>query len=907
MTTTLGRLESKEVDQANGSVFLTSYTYVGLKTTINASGLTMHRIYNGLEQLVETQDAEGGYTRYSYDSAGNPIAVQDAALSTITAQYTALGHKLWVDDPNMGLKNFSYNAAGEVLSELDANGDSITLDHDVLGRLTERRVNGVLRGSWHYDNPAADKGLGLLDYEDSHPGSDGSGLQKHYAYSTTASGRKDLTKVTHRFYTNSNPSNATDYVMDYYTDSFYARPKGVRYPGGVGVGYLYNNRGFVTHEVDASSTYVIREVTARDSRNQIITGNLTDGTLNYSAEYYDASGQTKSISVSGGSGLVHDLYYEYDFFGNLQFQRTNYSGATSTETFVYDDLHRLTQSSRTLPGSTSVINYDYDATGNLTLKSDYATSYTYSPSRPNAVSSIMKISGGSVSFSYDANGNMTVGDGKTLSYNAFNKPTSITAGGVTADFYYGSDLSRYKQTKSNGETTLYIDKSMEIVTVGTTTDYRHYLSDVAILTKTGDLNDPIPAVSYLHKDRLGSLVTITDATGAEVQARGFDPFGKPRDGDWADRNPPTLDGVLTERGFTGHEHLDESQLIHMNGRVFDYNLGRFLSVDPIIQSPGDSQSVNPYSYIMNNPLSGTDPSGYAPCGEVVKEGEVCQVEVKETYKEFGSRLTKTRTRTFTIANNGVQPIAMPGSDRATFDRLEIAMNGGKPEEGAGAELRPTPVKIGEWKANDRMCSQYGVRCQDEQFLYDPFAPSALEVAVGDVLGVLSGKADDGYTYNTITKDIVDKPLDTKLNAVVGTISVFIPVTRFNSAAGRVTVGAGAWTTTSLLDGGVRALVAPNMVKHHIFNVFRGSSPKSQKYRDFFKMHGIDLDAHTVLLTVNEHKLVHQAGNNWTTQWKRWIDANPNATTKDVYQQAGRMMDAHGLSGKPIVHYRDTTP
>ncbi len=48
----------------------------------------------------------------------------------------------------------------------------------------------------------------------------------------------------------------------------------------------------------------------------------------------------------------------------------------------------------------------------------------------------------------------------------------------------------------------------------------------------------------------------------------------------------------------------------MNGRVYDYNLGRFLSVDPFIQDPGNSQSMNPYSYIMNNPLSGTDPSGY---------------------------------------------------------------------------------------------------------------------------------------------------------------------------------------------------------------------------------------------------------------------------------------------------------
>lgn len=59
----------------------------------------------------------------------------------------------------------------------------------------------------------------------------------------------------------------------------------------------------------------------------------------------------------------------------------------------------------------------------------------------------------------------------------------------------------------------------------------------------------------------------------------------------------------------------------MNGRAYDYNLGRFLSVDPFIQSPGNSQSMNPYSYIMNNPLSGTDPSGYtAECEDALGKG-----------------------------------------------------------------------------------------------------------------------------------------------------------------------------------------------------------------------------------------------------------------------------------------------
>jgi hypothetical protein len=59
----------------------------------------------------------------------------------------------------------------------------------------------------------------------------------------------------------------------------------------------------------------------------------------------------------------------------------------------------------------------------------------------------------------------------------------------------------------------------------------------------------------------------------------------------------------------------------MNGRAYDYNLGRFYGVDPIIQFPTNSQSLNGYSYLMNNPLAGTDPTGYATCD--VKQASSC--------------------------------------------------------------------------------------------------------------------------------------------------------------------------------------------------------------------------------------------------------------------------------------------
>ncbi len=72
----------------------------------------------------------------------------------------------------------------------------------------------------------------------------------------------------------------------------------------------------------------------------------------------------------------------------------------------------------------------------------------------------------------------------------------------------------------------------------------------------------------------------------------------------------TTIGNAIRHGFTGHEHLDSVGLIHMNGRVYDPVVGRFLSADPFIDWGLGTQGVNRYGYVGNNPLSFTDPSGY---------------------------------------------------------------------------------------------------------------------------------------------------------------------------------------------------------------------------------------------------------------------------------------------------------
>ncbi|MFA0814022.1 RHS repeat domain-containing protein, partial [Microbulbifer epialgicus] len=203
----------------------------------------------------------------------------------------------------------------------------------------------------------------------------------------------------------------------------------------------------------------------------------------------------------------------------------------------------------------------------------------------------------------------------------------------------------------SGKTTLYIDKLFEKITGGGETQYRHFIGDIAVLTTTEKGSDVTHQIGFSHRDRLGSTAAVADEAGNLKESHSFDPFGKPRQGNILDKETAILESAYSTRGFTDHEHLDDVELIHMNGRAYDYNLGRFLSVDPVIQSPGNSQSLNPYSYIMNNPLAGTDPSGYTPDCTQGDDGAItCTGPVKVS--QTGSRIKRTETGSVTMDTNG---------------------------------------------------------------------------------------------------------------------------------------------------------------------------------------------------------------------------------------------------------------
>jgi RHS repeat-associated protein len=94
-----------------------------------------------------------------------------------------------------------------------------------------------------------------------------------------------------------------------------------------------------------------------------------------------------------------------------------------------------------------------------------------------------------------------------------------------------------------------------------------------------------------------------------VERLSYDPWGQRRNVNWS--AAAGLISAFTHHGFTGHEHLDAVGIVHMNGRLYEPRLGRFLQADPTVQFADNPQNLNRYSYVLNNPLSFTDPSGYS--------------------------------------------------------------------------------------------------------------------------------------------------------------------------------------------------------------------------------------------------------------------------------------------------------
>lgn len=577
--------------------------YDGLKETItNSKGQVSVRVMNARGKLVSTTDPNLGVTTFTYDPAGNLLTTTDPAGNVTTMTYDLRGYKLTMTDPDLGLINYRYNVLGELKEQdtpnLRAQSKKIAMSYDVYGRTISRDDAGVV-STWTYDT--CTKGVGRLCTASA------PGYSRSLAYD--ALGRESTETVT----------LDTTYVTTMTYDGN-GRLSTVAYPSGLKIQNNYTTLGYlssVTDFVGGNAYWTANTVDAAGALTKETLGNslVTQRTFDPNTRLVT----NVKTGTAANATSIQNMTFGYDSLGNLQSRADTVNGLT--ETFGYDSLNRLTTTTTTvfqgaavattLPaGAPPHLALTYDGIGNITTKSGVGTyAYNYVPTGrtarlPHAVSSA-----GSNSYTYDANGNMLSGASRTLTWTTFDAPLSIShTSGASAAFSYGPEHQRVKQV-SNLDTTYYVSSIFEKVVAGAVISQRAYIraggNVIAVQTKQGSTIQ----TRYLHKDHLGSTVAITNEAGGIVESFGYDSFGVRRNANGTARSSPALVSGIT-RGYTGHETLDYLGLVHMNGRVHDPVLGRFLSADPMIQNADQSQELNRYTYVGNNPLSSTDPSGF---------------------------------------------------------------------------------------------------------------------------------------------------------------------------------------------------------------------------------------------------------------------------------------------------------
>ena len=280
-------------------------------------------------------------------------------------------------------------------------------------------------------------------------------------------------------------------------------------------------------------------------------------------------------------------------------------------TFGYDFLDRLTS----VTGAYSQ-SFAYNQIGNITSMTISGTTsdYTYSAAHPHAVTAV-----GSISYAYDSNGNMTTRGSQSFTWDAENRLTGIsdTIGGYS----YDGDGNRVMKTE-NSVMTVYPNRYYEKdITNSVITTY-YYLGDKLVANRQGT------TLNYILQDHLGSTSATANSSGTQIAALAYYPWGGTR----------TSSGDLsTDKKFTS-QRLDSTGLYYYGARYYDPAIGRFISADSQIQidsslptgssnlcinlagmsnhskvaevPPLNPQSLNRYSYVLNNPLKYIDQQGH---------------------------------------------------------------------------------------------------------------------------------------------------------------------------------------------------------------------------------------------------------------------------------------------------------
>jgi RHS repeat-associated protein len=601
-----------------------SYDALGRAALVtHTDGTTMCTVYNGLSWL--TLDESGHQKAYSNDGLGRLVRVKEYATTqaapswtatayatttygydlldsltrvtdtlgyTTVITYDARGLKTGMRDPDMGLWSYAYDYAGNLITQTDALGQATILHYDRQNRLTMREYpggSGATSVTYSYDSTAGgNRGKGRRTAM-----ADGSGSTS-WTYDT-----RGRTTAESKVITVTGSSTQNLLTQWSYTTRDVAASQ--TYPGGTGgeagqrvqTDYDVWGRPVVVSGTSLYVTSAAYDALGRPAAMALGSGQQTQYV------YYTATQQGGRLyqiktGTSGAPDSTQYLQYGYDRVGNVTVI-TDHNNSGQLQLFAYDALNRLTTAAAIggLDGCYTR-TYQYDAIGNMTLGD--GGYYYYDRVRPHAVITVGNpLSSMTAYYGYDGNGSATfitrtlLSMTYTLTYDPENRVKQVVpSDGPTATFRYDGDGTRVLGIVG-GVTTTYAGTWYEYTTAGVS---YYYLNGQRIAVRTGS------GVTYIHRDHLGSAVT---TTGVLTQGQRYDAWGETRG----------TSAVDTPYRYTGQRQEDDLLLYFYNARWYDAALGRFIQADSIVPEPGNPQSLNRYSYVQNNPLRHSDPTGHA--------------------------------------------------------------------------------------------------------------------------------------------------------------------------------------------------------------------------------------------------------------------------------------------------------
>jgi RHS repeat-associated protein len=509
-------------------------------------------------------------TKYKYAPLETDIfnAVSTPLSPSIVTSYDTLGRRILSSDPDLGNWSYVYDAAGNVKLQIDANGKGMLFNYDQVGRLTlkhpctattlaacQAEGPSLSDVTLSYDDPAVQYSKGRLTRMTDSSGSSAYGydILGRQISKTQVIGTASLTT-----------SSAFDFARRLQTLTY---PQ----PDGSQISYSYDPDGNLSTVRDSVTTYAtLSGYTAAGQAGRLMLAD--NSTIDYS--YDPNTYRVSRIYAFKGVPLL-DLTYAYDSVGNVvTINDARSVSPSNTQHFRYDELNRLTYAespgyapNNTMPPAGLSYNYDSVRVHVLASASDGR------------------------SFTYDSNGN-TKSDGlRTMSWDAENRTSSVTIGGVTTNITYDGTGARVKKQQGSNAI-VYSGKLFECNNPPTCTQYTRHI--FAGFRRIAQVNAGSPMPSYYEADHLNSTRVIT---GTQSSLANYQPFGR-----------AISDASTVHYKFTGQEWDAETSLYNYGARLYDPALGRFMSADAVIPS-GNPQSLNRYAYALDNPLKFTDPSG----------------------------------------------------------------------------------------------------------------------------------------------------------------------------------------------------------------------------------------------------------------------------------------------------------